>query len=53
MKEKQLTIMEYIEYYGLAITRQGILWKINNNRPLDHVKKIERIGHSYVLTVHG
>lgn len=40
--------MEYITYYSLDITRQGILWRINNGVALEHVVKIERIGKSYV-----
>lgn len=48
---KQLTIMEYIKYFELDITRQGILWRINHNLPLSYVDKIERIGKSYVFTI--
>lgn len=48
---KQLTIMQYIEYYQLDISRQGILWRINHDLPLLYVDKVERIGRSYVLTV--
>lgn len=48
---KQLTIIEYIDYFRLDITRQGVLWRINHSLHLDYVTKIERIGKSYVLTV--
>lgn len=48
---KQLTIIQYIEYFTLDITRQGVLWRINHDLSLPHVSKIERIGRSYVLTV--
>ena len=48
---KQLTIIEYIKYYSLDITRQGILWRINKGIALSNVSKVERIGKSYVLTV--
>ncbi len=47
----QLSIMEYIKKYELGITRQGVLWRINNGLALDYVTNIERIGRQYVLTV--
>ena len=45
--------MEYIKHFGIDITRQGVLWRINNNIPLQYVDKIERIGKSYVLTINS
>lgn len=45
--------MEYITYFGIDLSRQGVLWRINKGISLDHVIKIERIGHSYILTVNG
>lgn len=48
---KQLTIMEYIKYFELKISRQGILWRINNKKELEYVSKIDLIGKSYILTI--
>lgn len=48
---KQLTIIEYLREFQVGLSRQGVLYRINNNLALPYVVKIEKIGKSYVLTV--
>lgn len=43
--------MQYIKHYDLKISRQGILWRINNGKELKNVTKIDLIGKSYILTI--
>lgn len=56
---EQLTIIDYIKKVQpvnqrdkTVLKRQGVLWRINNNIDLPQVKKIEKIGKQYVLTIH-
>lgn len=54
---EQLTIIEYrqqvkpVNSKGKVLTRQGILWRINNNIVLPYVNKIDKIGKQFVLTI--
>lgn len=55
-KERRLSIQQYAdsiinEATGQPFTRQLILWRINNNKPLPGVKSYEKIGKAYVITV--
>ncbi len=53
----QYSIVDYIKHVqpvgnkGKVITRQGILWRINNALPLPNVVKVDKIGKQFVLTV--
>lgn len=56
----QLTILEYIEQVkpinkkdGKVLTRQGVLWRINEKLSLPDVKSFKKIGKQYVITIHG
>lgn len=52
---EQLTIIEYIKKYkptnskGRILSRQGVLWRINNNLHLPNIQSIKVIGKSYIL----
>lgn len=52
---EQFTIIEYIKKYkptnskGRILSRQGVLWRINNNLHLPNIQSIKMIGKSYIL----
>lgn len=55
----QLNIIQYLQKIkpvnkkdGEILTRQGVLWRINNRLPLPNVKECKKIGKQYVITIH-
>ena len=61
-KEKKLSVQQYADEFGgiiqksakspdSSISRQAILYRIQNNIELPYVKECIKVGRSYVLTV--
>lgn len=54
----QLNIIDYIDKIqpinkkdGEVLTRQGVLWRIKHQLHLPDVKRIDKIGKQYVITI--